>query len=214
MKAVLIGAGGHAKVVFDAARSTDTIDIVAVVDARAELKGQRFEGVDIIGDEAAIGRARELGATAILLGVGSIDVGPTRRALFDRASRFGLDLPPVVHRAATVAPSASVGRASVVFAGAILNPHAQVGANVIVNTGTIVEHDVRIGDHSHISPGARLAGGVVIGEGAHVGIGATVLQGIRIGDGALVAAGAVVTEDVAAGARVAGVPARAMAGKA
>jgi UDP-perosamine 4-acetyltransferase len=210
MRAVLIGAGGHARVVLDAARSATTVEVILVVDAKKELAGVRFEGLEVIGDERALPKARERGATAIVLGVGSVDVGEARRELYERVARLGFDLPAVVHRSAIISPTASIGAASVVFAAVVVNPSARVGANVILNTACIVEHDVRIGDHSHISPGAHLAGGVVVGERCHVGIGATVLQGVKIGDGAVVGAGAVVLKDVPAADRVAGVPARSI----
>jgi sugar O-acyltransferase (sialic acid O-acetyltransferase NeuD family) len=210
MKAVLIGAGGHARVVLDAARSAKDIDIIAVVDAKKELAGTRFEGLEVIGDESALPKARERGATAIVLGVGSIDVGDARRTLYERVARLGFELPAVVHRTAIVSPTATIGSADVVFAGVVVNPGAKVGTNVILNTACIVEHDVRVGDHSHISPGAHLAGGVVVGERCHIGIGATILQGVKIGDGAVVGAGAVVLRDVPATDRVAGVPARSI----
>ena len=211
MKAVLVGAGGHARVVLDAARSGAAIEVIAVVDAKPELAGTRFDGVEIIGDEAALPKARGLGATAIVLGVGSIDIGDRRRDLYERVVRSGFALPTVVHRAAVISPSATIGDATVVFAGTIVNPGARIGTNVILNTAAIVEHDVRIGDHTHISPGAHLAGGVTVGDRCHIGIGSTVLQGIRIGDGAVIGAGAVVLADVLAGDRVAGVPARSIA---
>jgi len=210
MKAVLLGAGGHARVVIDAARSTGVFDVIAVVDARPDLKGTRFEGVEVIGDELALPLARERGAKALILGVGSVDVGDRRRDLYERFASLGFEMPTVVHRTAIVATTAIIGPATVVFAGAILNPGARVGANVIVNTAAIIEHDVRIGDHTHVSPGAHLAGGVVVGARSHVGIGATVLQGLRVGDGAVVGAGAVVLRDVADGDRVVGVPARSI----
>src|SRR2546428_452249 len=163
MKAVLIGAGGHARVVLDAARSALALEIVAVIDAKRELAGTRFEGVDVLGDESALPAARERGAIAVLLGVGSIDVGDARRSLYERLSTLGLDMPIVIHRAATVSPTATLGPATVVFAGVVINPGARVGTNVILNTSCVIEHDVRIGDHTHVSPGAHIARGVAIG---------------------------------------------------
>jgi acetyltransferase-like isoleucine patch superfamily enzyme len=91
-----------------------------------------------------------------------------------------------------------------------VNPGARIGRNAIVNTAAVVEHDCVVEDHAHVSPGALLGGATRIGANAHVGIGATVIQGLVIGASAFVAAGAVVIGDVPDGARVAGVPARAM----
>jgi len=47
-------------------------------------------------------------------------------------------------------------------------------------------------------------------RGASIGSGATILCGVTIGEDAMIGAGAVVTKDVAAGATVAGVPARVL----
>lgn len=207
MRVVLIGAGGHARVVLDAARAAG-FDVVAAVDERADLHGSRIDDILVVGGESALGRLAAEGAEGLILGVGSIEAPSQRAALFERLADRGLALPPVWHPRAMISASAMVGDASVVFAGAVLNPHARVGRNVIVNTAAVVEHDCVVGDHVHISPGALLAGGVWVGAGTHIGIGAVVIQGIRIGAGVMVGAGAVVLRDVPDGARVAGVPAR------
>jgi len=210
MKAVLVGAGGHAKVVLDAARASGAFEIVAVIDARADLKGSSFEGLTVVGDESEIASLRRAGVQAVLLGVGSVDVGDVRKRLYDRIAATALQLPVVRHPAAVVSPTARFGAACVVFANATVNPGTELGVNVIVNTAAIIDHDVRIGDHVHVSPGAHLAGGVIVGSGSHIGIGSTVLQGVRIGSSVVVGAGAVVLHDVADGDRVAGVPARSI----
>ncbi len=207
MRVVVIGAGGHARVLIDTARKTGRFEIVAVVDARGDLRGGTFEGVSIVGDESELPTLRSAGINAALLGVGSVKVTDVRSALFSRLLARGFDLPTVVHPAALVF-AREIGPATVIFAGAIVNPGAVLGRNVIINTGAIVDHDVTVADHVHVSPGAHIAGGVAIGAQSHIGIGSTVIQGIRIGARALVAAGAVVTRDVPDGGRVAGVPAR------
>jgi acetyltransferase-like isoleucine patch superfamily enzyme len=51
---------------------------------------------------------------------------------------------------------------------------------------------------------------VRVGAGALIGAGAVIRPGLVIGAGAMVGAGAAVVEDVAPGAKVMGVPARAV----
>jgi acetyltransferase EpsM len=205
---VLLGGGEHAKVVAAAARSTGSWRIVAVVDPApvdASLTGEH--GVHLHDDED-LDRFIAAGADAtwLVLGVGGVVDGTTRRAIAARHA----DRPwaTVVHDAAWVAPDATLGPGTVVMAGAIVNPGARVGAHVIVNTGAVLEHDVTIGDFARIAPGATLGGGVVIGDDALVGLGAAVRDHVDVGAGAVVGMGAVVTEGVPAGTTVIGVPAR------
>ena len=209
MRVVLIGAGGHARVVLDAARSQG-LDVAAAIDMDVSKQGHQIDGVPIVGDERELPALRSTGISAAILGVGSIDVGPRRAELFARIAQAGFQLPVVRHASSVVAPTASIGDGTVVFANVVVNPGTRIGRNVILNTAALVDHDCLVGDHVHISPGARLAGGVRIGEGSHIGIGATVIQGLRIGERVLIAAGAVVVRDVDDGSRIAGVPGRPM----
>ncbi|HYO44872.1 MAG TPA: hypothetical protein VES19_16865 [Candidatus Limnocylindrales bacterium] len=117
----------------------------------------------------------------------------------------------VVHPAAWVSPSATLGPGAVVLAHAVVNTGAVIGAHAIVNSGAIVEHDVVVGDHAHIAPGAAIGGGARIGEDAFIGLNATVRDHVSVGAGATVGMSAAVTADVPAMARVGGVPARPLA---
>ena len=89
-------------------------------------------------------------------------------------------------------------------------------APVVIGDRTMLGPGVHIycADHHH-DPARRREGleralPVAIGADVWIGGRAVILPGVTVGDGALIAAGAVVTRDVAAGTRVAGVPARAM----
>jgi UDP-perosamine 4-acetyltransferase len=212
MRAVLLGAGGHARVLIDAARAMGGLDVVAVVDDNTNLHGRTFEGAPVVGALTELARLREEGIEAVLLGIGSVEISDLRAALFERVSALGFRMPIVRHPSATIA-ARSLGDATVLFAKTVVNPGARIGRNVIINTGALIDHDVTIEDHVHVSPGVNIAGGVRIGAQSHIGIGSTVIQGVRIGARALIAAGAVVIRDVPDGARVAGVPARPLSPK-
>jgi UDP-perosamine 4-acetyltransferase len=206
MRLLLIGAGGFARDVLDAARTRDDIEVVGLV--APDRRGAGIDGVANVGTDDDLPHLRAVGATHAVVAVGSIQPGTVRAGLFERIRAAGLTPATIVHRDATVSPLATLGAGTVVLARAVVNPGATVGRNSIVSTGAVVEHDCELGDHIHVAPGVVLGGNVRVREHAHLGIGATVLQGITIGARALVAAGAVVIAEVPPDGRVAGVPAR------
>lgn len=198
---VVVGAGGHARVVAEALlprAAAGHLSPEPAVDARL---GPHLGGDDAI--PALIGAGH-----AFALGLGFVDAaGATRRAgLLDLLA--GAELVTVVHAAATVSPSAMVGAGTFVAAGAVLGADSRVGRAAIVNTGTLVDHHCVIGDNVHVAPGATLSGGVTVGANTLIGVGTTVIQGVTIGSGVVVGAGAVVVSDLPDGVTAVGVPAR------
>jgi sugar O-acyltransferase (sialic acid O-acetyltransferase NeuD family) len=205
-KLIVLGAGGHGKVVADVVSLMEGYEILGFLDADDRLWGREVAGLPVLGGDD---RMRDLPpGTWFVVGIGSVRNAVPRMAVFERASGQGLAPAQAIHPSATVARSATIGPGCALMAGSVVNPGATLGANVIINTGAIVEHDCRVGDHTHVATGARMSGEVTIGRAAHVGAGATILQQVTIGDHAVVGAGAVVIRDVPAGATVVGVPAR------
>jgi len=193
----------------DAIASTDSADIIGILDPRESLWGKRIDDVPVLGDDTLL---IELGRGAVthgFVGVGATDAKGNRRrgGLADQLGAAGIRLLTVVHRTAIVSSRTTIEAGATVLAAAVLNNGARVVVGAIVNTGAVIEHDCVVGAHAHVAPGARLGGGVIVDDYAFVGIGATVVPGIRVGEGATVGAGAVVIRDVAAGAVVVGVPA-------
>ena len=203
-----LGAGGHARSVLDALLSTNQWDIAGLLDSDQDLWGREVLGFVVLGDDSKLAELRDSSVTAAFIGVGGAQDNSPRASIYKRLEELGFDMPVIRHRTAVIAPSASIGAATVVLAGSLVNAQAQLGSNVIINTGAIVEHECVIGDHCHIATGARLGGRVQIGNMAHVGIGAVVLQGVRIGEGAVIGAGAVVLNDVPPRTVAVGIPAR------
>lgn len=207
-RCVVLGAGGHARVLVDCLQSPGVADLVGVLDPDPRLHRQKLLGIPILGGDDLLAGLAVDGVTHFVVGLGGVGNNGPRRRLFELGCSAGLDPMEVRHGSALVSRWAEVGVGCQFLPGSIVNASAILGCNVIVNSGAIVEHDCIVGDHVHIATGARLASSVKIGSSAHVGAGATVRQCIVIGEGAIVGAGAVVVRNVAPGVVVAGVPAR------
>lgn len=203
---VLVGNGGHAKVVLGVARSLG-IRLAGIIAAEpAELDGLPHLG----GDDAYPDLLADGTVAGFAFGIGSVSraTAERRARIFDRLAAAGGRAPALVHPTANLAEDIRIGAGSVIGRGAVVAEGVTVGRNVILNTAAVVDHDCIVGDHAHLAPGVVASGGVRIGRGVLVGVGARLVQNITIGDGAVVGAGAVVLADVPAGATVVGVPAR------
>jgi UDP-perosamine 4-acetyltransferase len=203
---LLLGAGGHARVLLDILRGVTPAIDCALLDSDPSRWGTTMMGVPIVGGDDLLPELAQQGVRRFAIALGGNLV--LRTCMFHRALELGLQPIDIVHPTAIRSAWATLGRGVQLFAGSIVNPGALIGVNVIVNTGAIVEHDCQLGDHVHIATGARLCGGVRIGRETFIGAGSVVREGISIGEGSLVGAGSVVIRDVEAGATVAGCPAR------
>jgi len=204
---LVVGGGGHAKVLIDIIKSDCKYEVAGYVDLidRGKLLGCEYLGDDEHVLEAYAVRVPH-GAAA--LGIGIVGPSPRRIRIFERLRSLGYALPPIVSTYARIGIETAVGDGTLICHNAVLQVCARVGSGSILNTNCIVEHDCRVGNFVHVAPGAVLCGGVEIGDESVIGAGAIVLPGKRIAVGCMVGAGAVVTEDLLGPGPYVGSPAR------
>lgn len=193
---LLIGGGGHAKVLLEILRKQNA-NILGVVAPEPIGNSSIFSGLkQYLKDEDVF----NFNSTEILLvnGIGSLPGCSLRRTIYDKFIHAGYTFSSVISSEALVSEYCHLSAGVQVMAGAIINVDAEIGENTIVNSGAVLEHDCKIGNHNHIAPGAVLSGAVRTGNNVHIGTGASVIQMVQISDFCLVAAGANLTKNLEA----------------
>ncbi len=206
MKPILVlGGGGHAKVIIDTLVSAG-VTMIGFLDQNPAIRN--VLGIDQLGpaDPHHFDRYRS-GEVVLANGFGGIGKDHLRRDMFCSWKERGFSFMTVIHQTAIISSNVSLNEGVQIMAGAVIQPGSLIGENALINTRAVVDHDCEVGNHVHIATGAMLSGGVQVGEGTHVGAGAAVIQGIRIGKNSVVGAGSVVVRNVPDNCRVMGVPA-------
>jgi sugar O-acyltransferase (sialic acid O-acetyltransferase NeuD family) len=204
MKSLLIlGAGGHGKVVADTAAATGQWKKIAFLD-------DRHPSLKAVLDLPVLGNLED--AKKFLLEYDGFCVAIGDNNLRTRLLKLYLDQgfssPSLVHPTAYISPSATLGPGCVVFAQGAVNPSTQIGEGCIINTGASVDHDCTVEEGVHLCPGVRLAGEVSVGQHTTLGVSATVIPQVNIGSHVMVGAGSVVVTNIPDHSTVAGVPAK------
>ncbi|MEX1021975.1 MAG: NeuD/PglB/VioB family sugar acetyltransferase [Dehalococcoidia bacterium] len=195
---LLMGRGGQARVVLDAALAAG-IEVTHLLDdsGAAEHYGiavcgpperwTDYRGASFIVAMSDARRRAEIGGA--LLAAGEVVLN-------------------VVHPGAYVSPRAHVGVGVCVMHGVTVHVDARLGDFSIVNANASIDHDNVLGVGVSIGPGVTFPGHVTAGDFSSVGAGVVARPGTTIGAGATVGAGAVLVKDVPPGEVWAGNPAR------
>jgi len=197
---VLVGGGGHAKVVIDAIREAGFYEICGIVDP-ALKKGTRVLGVKVLGGDKTLPEIFKNGIRHAFIGVGSIGDFHIREDIYKHIKAIGFKLPVVTHPKSVVAKGVYIGEGTFIAARAVVNTGTWIGRNVIINTSSSVDHDCTIEGFAHIAPGAVLSGGVKVGYGTHIGTGAKVIQNVTIGRECMIGSGEVIRRTVQSNTR-------------
>ncbi|SFG17250.1 sugar O-acyltransferase, sialic acid O-acetyltransferase NeuD family [Halopelagius inordinatus] len=205
MKIIIVGAGGHSRVVYDILRADRNVAVSAFVDNSPRGSEETIMGVPVIGDHDVLPEyVKKNDVAGFIVAVGDNDI---RQQHFETMTDMGLEPVSAIHPDATISETANIGPGTVIASGSIITTNAKVGENAIVNTGSVIEHESEVGDHAHVGPGTTVAGRVRIGDGTFVGMGSSVTDYTTIGENSTIGAGSVVLDDVESDTVVAGAPA-------
>jgi len=204
---LILGAGGHGKVLAEVAEASGDWHSIAFLDDRYTRLNGTLRWPVIDGVRHANRFVSDYSHAVVAVGDSAMRLG-----WLTLLASHGFAIPALVHPTAWVSPSASLGTGTVVMANATVQADAILGQGCIVNTAASVDHDCKLGDGVHVCPGANLGGDLRVGSSSWLGIGCSVIQGVHLGEKVTVGAGAAVINNIPDGLTVVGVPARGISG--
>jgi sugar O-acyltransferase (sialic acid O-acetyltransferase NeuD family) len=200
---ILIGSGGHARVVADAARSAGFI-LQGFIDIDYHGQNEHILGSPVLGGIELLHDLDHL-KYSIMVAIGD---NSKRADHYIHAQTKGFATPTVIHPTAVVSNDCVIENGVFINTSAIINAEAKIGENAIINTSAIIEHEVVVGKHSHIGPGVKIGGRTRIGKRTFIGIGTSVIDNVNIGTNVIIGAGSVIIDNVKNNDTVVGVPGR------
>ena len=174
---LILGAGGHGKVVLDVADSMKCYKAIHFLDDGKEI------GIEVLGHEV-IGKISEchLHSSSYTDAIVALGNNQVRLELTKKLKALGYQIPILVHPTSVVSQYANIKEGTVIMPQAVVNADARIGMACIINTGAVVEHDCVVGDGAHIAYRAVLGGGAKVGSKVLVDIGKVVGRNTQIAD--------------------------------
>jgi sugar O-acyltransferase (sialic acid O-acetyltransferase NeuD family) len=205
-KIIVVGGGGHAKVLMSVIKKLNIYDILGYTDINdnGNLLNFKYLGNDSVLENII----KENPGCCAALGIGTVKINDKRKNIKENLEKLGFILPPIISPFAVVNEGVSVGSGTVIYDGVVVNTGTTIGEGVILNTRCSIDHDCGIGNYVHIAPGVTLSGGITVGDNCFLGTGSCVIHSTRITNNCVIGAGAAVVKDCNEEGTYLGVPAR------
>lgn len=200
---ILMGNGGHARVLMDALL-LQRRDILGFTAPEKQVNPFNLEYLGT--DDVILQYAPD--EVELVNAIGSVSNTAFRKQIFGTMKKANYVFSSVVHPRAYLAHGVQLGEGCQILAGVVIQPFSNISDNSIINTNASIDHDCHIGAHSHIAPGTTISGMVTIGNSTHIGTGTTLIQNVEVGNHVLVGAGSVVIRNISSGKTAYGVPAK------
>jgi sugar O-acyltransferase (sialic acid O-acetyltransferase NeuD family) len=192
-KLILLGAGGHAKSLFNLISNSRDYKIIGAIE---NIKKDTFTAFKILGVYNDLNFFFKKGIKYALVATGQVKENKTRVKHFRLLKKIGFKIPTIISRHAVVGKFSKIGIGTCIFDNTYVGPNVTIGNNSIINTGAIIEHDSFIGHNCHISTGAIINGNVIVKDNTFIGSGSVIKEGTIIGENCIIGARSFVGKNI------------------
>lgn len=156
-KLVIIGAGGHAKVIAETVSLNAHFELVGFIDDAISVGTIIYKSYSVIGDMSQIGLISQ-DCDEFVMGIGNNSI----RKSIDQTFSGKVNWTSIIHPNAVISETAQIGVGTIVLAGAVINAGVQVGNFCIVNSNVVVDHEATIGSYTHLAIGTLVGSNSIV----------------------------------------------------
>ena len=200
-KVILVGSGGHSKVIADIIGLSDNYKLCGYLDQKYDKRevanGLIFDDIDNF--------KQYIEDYYFFIAIGDNKI---RKKIYDTLNLPDEKYVTLIHPSVVIGSNVNIGKGTVVMGNAVINASTNIGNQCIINTLASVGHDININDFVHISPNSTLTGGVTVGSYTQIGAGSTIIPCINIGTNCMVGAGSTVISNIEDNKLAVGSPAK------
>lgn len=201
-KNIVIGSGGHSKVIIDILKRNNQ-KIYGIISDDPLIKKNLTNKLNFLGKLKFLFNLKDKNSYNIYIGIGKSDI---RKKIYFELKKFNFNFPPLICPTAILSNDCKIGKGSFINSGCILNTHCSVGIFSIINTGSTIDHETKIGNFSTICPGVNIAGQVKIGNNSFVGTGSVINNNLKLTSNLIVGSGSVVINSLLKSGTAVGIP--------
>ncbi len=205
--AIVIGGGGHAKVIISILKSYSNYKLLGYTDL---IDKGIINDVAYLGTDDILLNQKENLNIFFGLGYGRNVQDNLRNIIIQKFLNTNFIFPPLTAHSSIICKDVILNNGVQVLNNAIINSSSIIDKFSIINTGVIIEHDVLIGKFCQIGPGAVVCGETHIASDVFIGANTTIVDSISISSNVIVGAGSVVTKNITEPGTYVGIPAKRM----
>lgn len=205
-KIVIIGGGGHSKVIINTLKKLDEYEIIGYTDFsdKGILLGVKYLGTDTVLSEIT----KTYPKCKAVIGIGGVFISDKREKIFQDLKKMGFDLPVIISKDAIIGEEVKIDEGTIILEEAIVGAGSKIGKCVIINNGAIVEYDCNIDDFVHLTPKSKISYEVNIGRNSFIGTGAIIKNNIKVYKNCFIGAAAVLLGNTIKEGLYLGIPAQ------
>ena len=202
--AIIIGAGGHCRVISSMLISLRKYESIKILDL-SEPKEKKILNLDVekINENLSSYRT-DINDFYLAIGENKL-----REIWWKKLENIKASRPSLVSDSALIEKNSMIGDGNIICQNSYLGVLTKLGNNNIINSGSIIDHETIIGSNCHIAPGSVIAGRVTIEDNCFIGAGAVIKDNLSISKNSIIGSGSVLLESIDVNSSMfAGVPAK------